>query len=373
MHRMVYFYQLRFDEGLGVDLTQMSNAMTLRSLSGIFSPLLSSVADSRGRKTGLLLGLVLYTIGAAQVIFIPVFPAFVVALVLTSTGYLIFIPSMQAYLGDRVAYERRSRAMAVTEMGWSLSLIIGVPLVAFLIARWGWLAPFPLLALLGGISLLIFSRILPKDTPPKDNTSGLRINIGRVLTSPAAIAGLLMGASFSAANEMINLVLNPGLENDFGLQLAALGGLSIAIGFMELSGEAMVGIFTDRIGKVRAVAVGLILNCLALLMLPTLGNRLIGAGLALFFFYMTFEFTIVSALPLMSEVLPAARATLMGTNIAMISIGRAAGAALASRLYLLEILPPESPTLLLNTLAALVFNLVALVFLVQLRRKLGKS
>jgi hypothetical protein len=65
--------------------------------------------------------------------------------------------------------------------------------------------------------------------------------------------------------------------------------------------------------------------CLAALALYFLGRTEAGALVGLFFFYITFEFTLVSIIPLMTELLPAARATLMAFNVAALSFGRALG------------------------------------------------
>jgi predicted MFS family arabinose efflux permease len=53
----------------------------------------------------------------------------------------------------------------------------------------------------------------------------------------------------------------------------------------------------------------------------------------LFIFYITFEFTVVSLIPLMTEILPAARATLLAFNVAAFTLGRAVGAPLSVLLY----------------------------------------
>ena len=124
MHRMVYPFLSTFAAGFGVGLPAISLALTVRALSGFAGPLVAPIADTRGRKIGLLLGLGLYTIGVGLMVIWPVFPVFVLTLILTNIGNLTFIPSMQAYLGDRVPYSQRGLAMAVTEMGWSLSFII---------------------------------------------------------------------------------------------------------------------------------------------------------------------------------------------------------------------------------------------------------
>jgi len=137
MYRMVYPFLAVFARGIGVDLTTISLALTLRSFTGVFSPFLAFIGDSRGRKVGMLSGLAVFITGLIVVMIWPTFPAFLAALILSMLGKYIYDPSMQAYLGDRVAYQRRGRVLAITELSWSLSFLIGVPVMGFLIARYG--------------------------------------------------------------------------------------------------------------------------------------------------------------------------------------------------------------------------------------------
>ena len=134
------------------------------------------------------------------------------------------------------------------------------------------------------------------------------------------------------------------------------------IGVSELSAEGLVGWLVDRLGKVRAIGLGLLANSLAALLLPLLGRSIIGAEAGLFLFYISFEFTLVSAIPMMTEIMPRARATLMAANVAGISLGRALGALLAAPLYTFGIYT--------NAGATVVFNLLALAALLWLRRSL---
>lgn len=363
MYRMVYPFLSIFAAGLGVELGAMSVALTLRSLSGAAGPFLVSVADSRGRKTGMLAGTLLFVLGATLPIFWTSYAAFVLMLVLTTIGNLVFIPSMQAYLGDQVLYRRRGLAIAVTEMGWSLSFIIGVPIIGILIDRFGWRSPFPLLAALGLIVFIVFSKILPKGEKPLDIRSNAMTNLSRVFTYPLALVGLAIGMLFSTANETINLIFGVWLEDSFGLKITALGMVAFAIGLAEFAGEGFVGALTDRLGKIRSISTGLVLNCLAIIFLLTMGRWLGGALLGLFVFYLTFEFTLVSAIPLMSEVLPPARATLMAMNLASNSLGRAVGAVLSPILYNAG----DENGILFNAIAAILFNLLAIIALRRMR------
>jgi predicted MFS family arabinose efflux permease len=370
MHRMVYPFLAVFGRGLGVELPALALAVTARSLGGTVGPFLAAVADSRGRKFGMLLGLSLFSIGTGIVVFRPTYPVFVLTLALTMLGKYVFDPSMLAYLGDRVPYQRRGRAIAITEYGWSLSFIVGIPLMGFIISRLGWLAPFPLLCLLGLLSILMLLWMLPRDPPVQRDHPKFWNNLRAVLSSVPALLGLTVGLFISASNEVVNLVFGVWLEDSFGLQIAALGVASAVIGLSELGGETLTAGFVDRLGKANAVGLGLLANCLAALALPLAGSTLPGALVGLFLFYISFEFTIVSNIPLMTEIFPSARATLMAANIAAHSLGRALGALLAPALYLQGQSISPLPPLLANGLMAVLLNLIALVALYFLRKRI---
>jgi predicted MFS family arabinose efflux permease len=362
-YRMIYPFLLIFAKGFGVDLQTISYPIKVRSLMGIVGPFLASVADSRGRKAGILIGTIIYTVAISLIVIWPTYPAFFVALSLAFIGYLIFVPSMQAYLGDTVAYEQRARVLGITEFAWSLSAIIGVPLAGFIIARKGWMAPFPLIAVLGGVSVVTLAWMLPKDPPPNVENPGFLRNLRQVFTYPPAIAALAMAGLYTAANESITLVYGWWIGEAFALNIASLIIAAVVIGISELGGEILVTLFTDRIGKRRALAIGIIGNCMAALALPIFGHWLAGALICLFFFYLTFEFTIVSGIPLMSEIMPSARATMLASHMAILAIGRAVGDQVAPTLFNQSIIPGIAA----NAAAAIVFNLLALVALTQVK------
>jgi predicted MFS family arabinose efflux permease len=368
MQRMAYPYLPAFGRGLGVEVTRLSLALTVRQVAGVAGPLLASVAENRGRRAGMLFGLLLFSVGVGLLAIWPSFPVFILTLVLAMLGKYVFDPAMQAYLGDQVVYERRGLVLAVTELAWSFSFIAGVPLMGLLIARRGWASPFALLAGLGLLMLVILARALPRLPTPLQGRASLWRNLREVLAYPPALAGLSIGLLISAANEMVNLVFGVWMEADFGLSLAGLGVASAIIGFSELGGEMLAGGLVDRLGKPRAVAAGVLLNSVAGLALPLLGRSLPGALAGLFLFYITFEFTLVCSIPLMTEVLPAARATLMATNTASLSLGRALGTLLSAPLYFLGARLGGGPGILPGALVAVGFNLLALLALQRLRR-----
>lgn len=362
MHRMVYPFLSVFARGLGVDVTAVSFALTGRNVAGIFGPFLASVADTRGRRFGMLGGVAAFSLGVGLVAVRPSLATLAAALVLAILGKSMFDTAVHAYFGDRVSYAQRGTAVAVTEMAWSASFIIGVPAMGLLIARYGWSAPFPVLAVLGlGMFAGIWRLIPPEREAP--GSGGPISNWRSALTSIPALAGISIGLWASAANEMVNLVFGVWLADTFALQIAALAGASAVIGLAELGGESLVATVTDRLGKPRAVAVGLTGNILASLLLPWIGRTEIGALAGLFLFYLSFEYLVVSQLPMMTEIVPSARATAIALNSVGFGIGRSLGALLSTFIY-------AHVGFTAVTAVAVLFNVFAMLALAEMQRKI---
>lgn len=206
---------------------------------------------------------------------------------------------------------------------------------------------------MGLCALLLLNWMIPPDPKSEDGNPGALTNFKKVLRYSPALAGLAIGLFSCAANEVINLVFGVWMEDSFGLQIAALGAAAAVIGFAELAGESLVGVWVDRLGKPRAIMLGLVANSLVALTFPYFGQTLPGAVAGLFLFYLSFEFALVSTIPMMLEILPNARATMMAINISAVSLGRALGSSVAPTLYDWGIAASAGAAVVLNMLALL--------------------
>jgi predicted MFS family arabinose efflux permease len=133
------------------------------------------------------------------------------------------------------------------------------------------------------------------------------------------------------------------------------------IGLSELSGEGLVALTTDRLGKPRALFLGLTGNALASALLPFIGKTQLGALVGLFLFYITFEYVMVSHIPMATELVPKARATILSLNLACHSLGRGLGALLATFIY-------QQFGFIIVALLAVVFNAFALLALRRMQK-----
>lgn len=355
-YRMLYPFLPTIARGLGVSLESITLAITLRSSLGLFSPVFGLIADRRGRKTAMLIGLLLFTGALLLVAVWPTYPALFLSILLVGVSKIIFDPAIYAHLGDRVPYQRRGLAIALTEFGWSGAFLVGIPIVGWLIARGTWTSAFPWLAGAGAVIVFLIWRAIPQDGQIQGHRPSLRQGLGAIFSHPPAMAGLAISLLITASNETVNIVFGAWMEGAFGMQVAALGAASAIIGIAELSGEGLVAALVDRLGKLRALSLGLALYALASFMLPTFGALSVeGALVGLFLFYITFEFALVSAIPLMSELVPGARATLLAGNVTAHSLGRVVGSILGPVLF------PFG--LAANTAASMIMVVIALMTL----------
>jgi predicted MFS family arabinose efflux permease len=146
---------------------------------------------------------------------------------------------------------------------------------------------------------------------------------------------MAVGLLFVFANENVFIVYGAWMEETFSLSVVALGLASSIIGIAEAIGEVVSAGLVDRVGKKTAVLGGLLLNAVAyLLLFPLLSGNLVSALVGLFALFITFEFSIVSSIPLISELAPGSRGTLMALNIAALSAGRMIGSLTAAPLWL---------------------------------------
>ncbi len=332
-YRMIYPFITIFANRLGVDPNAISELIARRAMVGAFAAFVVPFIETRGRKFGMLLGLGLFVGGAAVVAISPNFTTLGIALVFGLLGKAFFDPSLSSHIADHVAYEKRGAALAVTEFAWSLAFVVGAPLVGWILSGYTWSTPYLIFGVLGLLAFFYVALTLTDSEKPTHHEDGLFGNLKQILKSPVVLIAFMIGLSITAGNEVINVTFALWLEDSFKLQIAALAGASAFIGLSELGGEGFVALFADRVGKVRAAGIGILANCAAAILLPLIGRTQLGALTGLFLFYITFEFTIVSIIPLMSEVMPSARATTLSLAGAAHSVGRVLGALLGPAVY----------------------------------------
>ena len=232
------------------------------------------------------------------------------------------------------------------------------PAAGWLIDRYSWETPFWVAAGLAVATLIVVPLILDPETVDA-SAAHEPLSLGRSAAGLLVVMGL-----FSGGTELVFVVLGAWLEDSFGISLLGLGGVAFLLGVAELAGEGGTVIGTDRLGKRRAVLIGLSVSTVAFTMLAVVEAGVVAGVIAIAIALTGFEFTIVSAIPLASEMAPHGRARYLSLTIVAMSIGRAVGAFFGPRLFDATGLPGPA-------LGAAAANACALLLLIALVREHG--
>jgi predicted MFS family arabinose efflux permease len=357
--RFPYTFAPALSRGLGVPLSDITSLIAVNQVSGILGPFLGPLSDRWGYRVMMLTGLSVFAVGMIASGAIPLYIMLLLAMLLAGIGKSMFDPALQSYVGDRVPYQRRGMAMGLIELSWSGAALIGIPLTGLLIAWFGWRAPF---FVLGGLLLFVIA-VLGVVLPRGGRATiapGQRLQISqawRLVFKSRAALGVLAYSFFSnMANDNLFVIHGEWLEESFALSVVALGTAAIVIGVAELGGELLTATVSDRLGLKQAVLVGALLTTVNYALLPFIGQTLPLALAGLFVLFLIFEFTVVTLLSLITELLPQARATLFSALLAITGLGRAAGALAGGEVWSWGQLPA------IGLISAL-FSLIAFTFL----------
>ena len=318
--RMVYPFLPEIAAGLGVSIAQAGLLVALRNGVGIVAPAFGATSDRVGHRRSAMLGLLVLGCGLLISGAANGFGPAAIGFILTGVGSAIFIPTLLAYVSDRVPYARRGRVTGAIEMTWGLAGMIGVPLMGVIITAIGWRAPFILLgiAALAGAGL-----ILLLEESKEQHVLREALKLATLRQNRSAVAFIVTWFLVFFAFENIQVGYAAWLEQQFGLSTAARGMVQILFGVFEIAASLGSALFLDRVGKKRGVTGGLIVVLLGYALLATLGSSALSIGLlAISVAFLGFEFSVVSGVPIMGEQVPAARGTMIALALTSGSLGR---------------------------------------------------
>jgi len=314
---------------LGVEIGTVGLAVSASEIAGLSAPVVGRRIDRSSRRAAMVMGLLAVAvccIVGATAAGIPMYLAFLLGVSFTK---IVYDASMGAWVADRVPYGERGRVVGIMETAWAGSYLVVIPLLALLAQVTSWRWALGGLGVASALFAVAVGRRLAADPPhPSADGHGQHL-VGLARTVPvfAAVGCMMAGA------QSVVIVFGAWLEDQHGFSTAAIGGVAFLLGVGELIASTSTIRFTDRLGKRRAVLLGLgIMAPAALGLALTSDHAALGIPL-LMLVTIGFEFALVSALPLVAELHPEARATSIGIGFGFGTVGRGAGAAVSTWLY----------------------------------------
>lgn len=256
-------------------------------------------------------------------------PSFAIAFVILILGVGNLTVAGHTWIGHRVAFAARGRAIGVFEMSWAIALLVGAPFVALLIHLFGWRGPFVALA----IGALLAAGAVMRLVPPGTSHHTTDVATPRERLPRSAWFPMLASAATAAAGLGTFVVTGAWLDDAYGVSTGGLGVVAAGFGAVELASSTAVATVGDRIGSRRSVLIGLAGLLTGLGVMLSAGDSRPIAIVGLLVFLTGFEFGFVSSLTLVTEAAPKARGRAIGISNAVGTVSRASAVVASGQLY----------------------------------------
>ncbi|MGN7402878.1 MFS transporter [Cytobacillus praedii] len=311
-------------DSLGITLATAGQLITIFSLVyAIFTPILMGITSSMDRRKLMIFSLGLFVIGNILAFILPGYGLFVAARVIMALGAGMVVVTALTIAAKIAPEGKQGSAIATVVMGFTASLIIGVPLGRMISSAFGWKVVFGGIALLGIISMIIIRASIPliKGDKPVPLIKQLALFKKRRVTIGLAITFFWLGG-YSIAYTY----LSPYLLKVSGIEEKLLSGALLIFGIASLFGSKFGGFSTDRWGVQKTLLGGMSVHIIMLVLLSFVTNSYISVLIVL----ILWSFAAWSSGPTqqfnLATIEPESSGILLGLNQSVMQLAMAAGA-----------------------------------------------
>ncbi|MBN1152224.1 MAG: MFS transporter [Dehalococcoidia bacterium] len=254
-------------------------------MMGVASPLFGRVLDKHGARRAIPIGAVIMGLGFVVLSTVDSLPLFYLGYVLVGSGAAGIGPVSTSAIVSNWFRRKRGTAVGITSAGIGAGGFIMAPIAGYLLDTFGWRTGYFAMALIIWVSIiplaLLFVRTRPEDiglhpdgaaaaTPESGGGSTGGFAWGLTLRQAVTTAPFwLIAVSYLLGNfsSMGGLQAQVPNLNDIGYPTATAAAALGAIGFGSGVGKVFFGWLCDRMQPRLASAIGLFLQCAAVLIL----------------------------------------------------------------------------------------------------------
>ncbi|GIO05528.1 putative MFS-type transporter YbcL [Brevibacillus reuszeri] len=255
----------KISDTLGISITSAGQFVTIFSfVYAIFTPILMALTAKIERQKLLVGALGIFVLANMMSFVLPGFGLFVLSRVLMALGAgLVVVTALD--IAAKIAPEgKQASSIATVVMGFTTSLIIGVPLGRMLAEAYGWKSVFGFIAITGLLAIFVLYRTIPRviGDAPVPLTKQLAL-----LKNKKVALGLSITFFWLGGYSIAYTYISPYLLNVAGLHEDVLSGVLLAFGLASLIGSKFGGYSTDKWGVSFTLIGGMLLHIAAFLLL----------------------------------------------------------------------------------------------------------
>ncbi|MFE6797153.1 MFS transporter, partial [Paenibacillus chitinolyticus] len=255
----------KISASLDISLVAAGQLITVFSLVyGLGTPFLIAWTARWERRKLLIYSLGLFVVANLLAFILPGFAAFVGARVLMALGAGVVVVTALTLAAKIAPSGKQASAIATVIMGFTASLIVGVPLGRLVAASYDWKTIFAGIGALGLLAMFILSVTIPKTEG--DAPVPLREQMA-LLKQPRILLALSVSFFWLGGYSIAYTYISPYLLTITGMNEKMLSAALLAFGIASLAGSKFGGYSADKWGVYRTLMSGMTLHVITLLLL----------------------------------------------------------------------------------------------------------
>ncbi|WP_263560662.1 MFS transporter [Paenibacillus polymyxa] len=257
---------------MGITVSAAGQLITVFSLAyAIGTPILMAVTAKWDRRNLLLSSLGLFAVANMLSFVLPGFGMFIAARILMALGAGMVVVTALSIAAKIAPVGKQASSIATVTMGFTASLIIGVPLGRMISSAYGWKTVFLGIALAGIIALIVIAMTIPR---LKGDQPIPLLQQFALLKKPEVALGLGITFFWLGGYSLAYTYISPYLLNVSGVGEDMLSSVLLAFGIASLIGSKIGGYSADKKGIPFTLLGSMMLHGISLLLLPFAAHSL---------------------------------------------------------------------------------------------------
>jgi predicted MFS family arabinose efflux permease len=242
---------------------------------------------------------------------------------------------VSAMVGDIIPPSRRGRAMSVVMTAFPVASVLGVPLGLVLAGKYGWHAPFFLLAACSAAILALAALALPPIRTAVHGHQPLQ-QMGRILSHRVHVRAFALGAVLVMAGGVLIPFIAPSFVANIGLDEAVQLPITYVVGGLAtVLSTPLVGWLSDHMDRLRLLTIMTAGAVVVVFVITRLGHTSLAvASLTMALFMVTMSGRFSPAMTMIANAVEARyRGGFMSVNAAL-QQAASAGASLLAGVFI---------------------------------------
>ncbi|MCC7666223.1 MFS transporter [Liquorilactobacillus satsumensis] len=291
----------------------------------IVTPIVTSLTAKIDRKKIILCSFGVFILGNILSYFSSSVGVFTISRIIVASGAGISVVIALTIASQIAPIGKKASSIAIVTIGFTIALIIGVPIGRLLSSTFGWRSVFLIISLLSIIAVFIIIVFIPK--VQNDQNTSIKEQL-KLFKNPRVIMGLMITLFWLSGYALVYVYISPFLTK--GLKLSAnLVVLALFVfGIACLVGSKIGGYCADRYGVINTLLVSMVCDIVSLSFLTISINSAIYIFIFLFFWSATVWSVQPAQLANLASLIPSQTSMILGLNQSVSQMSMAIGSVL---------------------------------------------